>query len=47
MKKATAVRVVEETRETVRGGSEDMMGLVEAIRELPKKHRVQLMALAY
>jgi len=44
----TAKRIVEETR--VRQCAiavEDLTGLVEAIRELPKEHRVKLTALSY
>jgi len=46
--KRTAKRIVEEARErqcTV--AIEDLTGLVEAMRELPKTHKVRLMALAY
>jgi len=44
----TAVRVVEEARrQSYAVAVEDSTGLVEAIRELPKEHRVKLMALAY
>jgi len=46
--KKTAVRVVEEAkRRSYAVAVEDLTGLVEAIRELPKTHRVKLMALAY
>jgi len=44
----TAVRVVEEAkRRSYAVAVEDLTGLREAIRELPKEHRVKLMALAY
>jgi len=46
--KKTAKRIVEEARE--RGCAvavEDLTGLREAIRELPKTHKVKMMALAY
>jgi len=46
--KKTAKRIVEETRERQCAVAvEDLTGLVESIRELPKEHRVKLMALAY
>jgi len=46
--KKTAVRIVEEARrQSYAVAVEDLTGLVEAIRELPKEHRVKLMALAY
>jgi len=44
----TAVRIVEEAkRQNYAVAIEDLTGLVEAIRGLPKEHRVKLMALAY
>jgi len=44
----TAVRVVEEAkRRSYAVAVEDLTGLVEAIRELPKEHRTKLMTLAY
>jgi len=46
--KKTAKRIVEEARERQCAVAvEDLTGLREAIRELPKEHRVKLMALAY
>jgi len=46
--KKTAVRIVEEARrQSYAVAVEDLTGLKEAIRELPKTHRVKLMALAY
>jgi len=46
--KKTAKRIVEEARERhCAVAVEDLTCLVEAIRELPKTHRVKLMALAY
>jgi len=46
--KRTAKRIVEEARERQCAVAvEDLTGLIEAIRELPKEHRVRLMALAY
>jgi len=46
--KKTAVRIVEEARRrSCAVAVENLTGLVEAIRELPKEHRVKLMALAY
>jgi len=46
--KKTAKRIVEEARERQYAlAVEDLTGLKEAIRELPKEHRVKLMALAY
>jgi len=46
--KKTAKRIVEEARERQCAVAvEDLTGLVEAIKELPKTHRVKLMALAY
>jgi len=46
--KRTAKRIVEETRERQCAiAVEDLTGLREAIRELPKEHRTKLMALAY
>jgi len=43
-----AVRVVEEARrQSYAVAIEDLTGLVESIRELPKMHRVKLMTLAY
>jgi len=46
--KKTAVRIVEEAkRRSYAVAVEDLTGLVEAIRELPKEHRVKLMALTY
>jgi len=46
--KKTAMRVVEEAkRRSYAVAVEDLTGLREAIRELPKEHRVKLMALAY
>jgi len=46
--KKTAKRIVEEARESQYAVAiEDLTGLKEAIRELPKTHRVKLMALAY
>jgi len=46
--KKTAVRVVEEAkRRSYAVAVEDLTGLVEAIRELPKEHRTKLMMLAY
>jgi len=46
--KKTAVRIVEEAkRRSCAVAVEDLTGLIEAIRELPKEHRVKLMALAY
>jgi len=46
-RKAT-VRVVEEARrQSYAVAIEDLTGLVESIRELPKEHRAKLMALAY
>jgi len=44
----TAVRIVEEARrQSCAVAVEDLTGLKEAIRKLPKEHRVRLMALAY
>jgi len=44
----TAVRVVEEAkRRSYAVAVEDLTGLIASIRELPKEHRVKLMALAY
>jgi len=44
----TAKRIVEEARERQYAVAiEDLTGLVESIRELPKEHRVRLMTLAY
>jgi len=44
----TAVRIVEEARrQSYAVAVEDLTGLKEAIRELPKEHRVGLMLLAY
>jgi len=44
----TAVRIVEEAkRQSYAVAVEDLTGLKDAIRELPKEHRVKLMALAY
>jgi len=46
--KKTAKRIVEEARERQYAVAvEDLTGLKEAIRELPKEHRTKLMALAY
>jgi len=46
--KKTAKRIVEEARERQYAVAvEDLTGLVEAIRKLPKTHRVKLMTLAY
>jgi len=46
--KKTAVRVVEETRrQSYAVAVEDLTGLKESIRELPKEHRVKLTTLAY
>jgi len=46
--KKTAVRIVEEARrQSYAVAVEDLTGLREAIRELPKTHKVKLMALAY
>jgi len=46
--KKTAKRIVEEARERhCAVAIEDLTGLVEAIRELPKTHRVKFMTLAY
>jgi len=46
--KRTAKRIVEEARERQYAAAvEDLTGLREAIRELPKTHKVKLMALAY
>jgi len=46
--KKTAKRIVEEARERQCAVAvEDLTGLVESIRELPKTHKVKLMALAY
>jgi len=46
--KRTAKRIVEETREKQYAVAiEDLTGLVEAIRELPKEHRTKMMLLAY
>jgi len=46
--KKTAKRIVEEAREKQYAVAvEDLTGLKEAIRELPKTHKVKLMALAY
>jgi len=46
--KKTAKRIVEEARERQYAVAiEDLTGLVEAIRELPKEHRTKMMALAY
>jgi len=46
--KKTAVRIVEEAkRQSCAVAVEDLTGLVEAIKELPKEHRVKLMTLAY
>jgi len=46
--KKTAVRIVEEARrQSCAVAVENLTGLVEAIRELPKEHRVKLMVLAY
>jgi len=46
--KKTAVRIVEETRRrNCAVAVEDLTGLKEAIRELPKEHRTRFMALAY
>jgi len=46
--KRTAKRIVEEARERQCAVAvEDLTGLREAVRELPKEHRVKLMALAY
>jgi len=46
--KRTAKRIVEEARERQCAVAiEDLTGLVKAIRELPKEHRVKLMVLAY
>jgi len=46
--KKTAVRVVEEARrQSCAVAVEDLTGLIEAIKELPKTHKVKLMALAY
>jgi len=43
-----AKRIVEEAKERrCAVAVEDLTGLIEAIRELPKEHRVKLMALAY
>jgi len=44
----TAVRVVVEARrQSYAVAIEDLTGLIKSIRELPKEHRVKLMALAY
>ena len=44
----TAMRIVEEAkRQSCAVAVEDLTGLKEAVRELPKEHRVRLMALAY
>jgi len=44
----TAVRIVEEARrQSCAVAVEDLTGLKEAIRELPKTHKVKMMALAY
>ena len=46
--KRVAKRIIEEARERQYAVAiEDLTGLVKAIRELPKEHRVRLMALAY
>jgi len=46
--KRTAKRIVEEARERQYAVAiEDLTGLKEAVRELPKTHRVKMMALAY
>jgi len=46
--KRTAKSIVEEARERQYAVAvEDLTGLKEAIRELPKTHKVKLMALAY
>jgi len=46
--KKTAVRIVEEARrQSCAVAVEDLTGLREAIRELPKTHKVKLVALAY
>jgi len=46
--KRTAKRIVEEARERQCAVAiEDLTGLVEAIRELPKEHRTKMMLLAY
>jgi len=46
--KRTAKRIVEEAREKRYAlAVEDLTGLREAIRELPKEHKVRLMLLAY
>jgi len=46
--KRTAKRIVEEARERhCAVAVEDLTGLKEAIRELPKTHKVKMMALAY
>jgi len=46
--KKTAVRVVEEAkRRSYAVAVEDLTGLKEAIRELPKEHRTKMMTLAY
>jgi len=46
--KKTAVRIVEEAkRRSCAVAVEDLTSLIEAIRELPKEHRVKLMTLAY
>jgi len=46
--KKTAKRIVEEARERQYVVAiEDLKGLVEAIRELPKEHRTKMMLLAY
>jgi len=46
--KKTAKRIVEEAKERQCAVAvEDLTGLVEAVKELPKTHRVKLMALAY
>jgi len=44
----TAKRIVEEARERQCAvATEDLTGLVEAIRELPKTHKLKMIALAY
>jgi len=46
--KKTAKRIVEEARERQCAVAvEDLTGLIEAIRELPKEHRTKIVALAY
>jgi len=46
--KKTAIRIVEEARRrNCAVAVEDLTGLVESIRELPKIHRVKFMTLAY